>query len=78
MARSNPEVVISGTRGSIERFFQPMGVVAILIVEVHYKVGNYAERLSAVSRAIAECDGKPQPSYFYFFTLNSLEQAGTP
>jgi len=60
MLRNDPEIVIAGrigTRGRIEYFFKAFGAIAILCIEMKFKIGNDMERLDAIAQVIAECDG---------------------
>ena len=62
MLRNNPETMGDGHIGCIKYFFQALGTVVILFIEMKLKVGNDAERLKAIAQVIAECDGKPHAS----------------
>jgi hypothetical protein len=60
MLRNEPETIIegrNGTKGSVEYIFKTFGAITILCIEMKLKIGNDAERLDAISQAIAECFG---------------------
>ena len=65
MLRNNPETMIGGrigTQGRVEYFFKAFGAVAVLCIEMKFKVGNDDERLKIIAQVISECDGKSHAS----------------
>lgn len=48
LSQDNLEAMIDGTQGRINYFFQTFGAVAILFIEMKFKVGNDVERLNAI------------------------------
>ena len=48
--------------------FKIFGTI-LLVIEMRLKVGNITERLKAIARVIAECDGKPCASLVLNFLL---------
>ena len=57
MIRNEPETTISDTGGRVKHVFKAFGAVAILCVEMKFKIGTDKEHLEAVAQVIAECDG---------------------
>jgi hypothetical protein len=59
--RNLPGNLIEGrisTKGRKHYYFRAFGSIAVLLVEVKLTVGNATERLDAVAKVIAECDGQ--------------------
>jgi len=54
MLRNDPETII---KGRIEYFFKAFGAIAVLCIEMKFKIGNDKERLDCIAQVIAECDG---------------------
>jgi hypothetical protein len=63
MLRNEPESIIGGRigmQGCIKYYFKTFSAIAILFIEMKLRVGDDAERLTAIAQVIAESDSMPR------------------
>jgi hypothetical protein len=46
----------------VEYYFEAIGSIAVLVIEMKLKIGSAKERLDAIAQVIAECDGQASSS----------------
>jgi hypothetical protein len=59
--RNLPEPIIGGritTKGRVEYYFETIGSIVVLFIELKFNIGGGEERLNAIAQVIAECDGQ--------------------
>ena len=56
-----PESIIGGhitTKGRVNHYFKAIYSVAVLVIEVKFRIGSAEERMNAVAQVVAECNGQ--------------------